>query len=80
MIIHSLDRAFCDFTYAFMLHQLLESKDVQFFELYGTQKELQVHHRVTRLLFPMEYIKVLGNGYLSAPPKRSGSDDPLVGS
>ena len=50
-----MDLAQCNLTYAYILYKLLKSKNVEFSEPSDLQKEFQVHHRITQLLFPIEY-------------------------
>ena len=53
------DVASCDLTFACILFKLIKSKSVQFPPLKEDEKELQVHHRFAKILFPSEYKNML---------------------
>ncbi len=54
-----MDLAACDLTFAYVVYKLLKSKNVQFSSPNEYKKELQVHHRLTELLFPVEFAKFI---------------------
>ena len=55
MLLHPLDIAQCDLTFAYVLLKLLRHKSVIFLPPTEQEKELQVHHRVFQKLFPREF-------------------------
>ena len=54
-----LDIAACDLISAYILFKILKAKNVKFPELKDDAKELQVHQRIAKFLFPTEYKRML---------------------
>ena len=59
MLLHPMDIAACDLTFAYLLFKILKAKNVNFPELNDDDKELQVHQRIAKFLFPTEYKRML---------------------